>query len=84
MVDVTRFTGKAFRASAWALIAFAAIITLVASVGLCFGFGWGFQTKDLTMAVVVLTGTLVIRAVGVTGTPQPPRFGGSISESVAP
>ena len=83
MVDVTRFTGKAFRASAWALIAFAAIITLVAS-GLCFGFGWGFQTKDLTMAVVVLTGTLVIRAVEVTATPQPPRFGGSISESVAP
>jgi hypothetical protein len=64
-VDVTRFTGQAFRVSAWALIAFAVIMILATSLDLGFGLGWGFQTKDLIMAVVVLAGTLVIRAVGV-------------------
>ena len=69
------FTNYGFQISVLGVIVVALLIASAASVDLVFGLKWGFSSRDILMAIIVVVGALILRVVG---TKIISAFGGGI------
>lgn len=64
VIEPRTFTNYAFQISLWATILFAIGMIIAGSIDLSLGLKWGFSSKDVLMAVVVLAGAIVVKMIG--------------------
>ena len=64
MTGPKTFTNYAFQVSLWAVIVFAIGMIIAGSADLSLGLKWGFSSKDVLMAVVVLVGAIFVKLLG--------------------
>ncbi len=64
MIGPRTFINYAFQISAWSIILSSVGMIIAASADISLGFGWGFTSKDIFMAIVVLVGAIIVKLIG--------------------